>query len=44
MVGRYRFVGGSIPAPMKRNGVRATDTGRKLDKADRDYLEPIVTH
>ena len=29
---------------MKRNVVRATDTGRDLDKADRDYLEPIVTH
>ena len=31
-------------APTRRNVVRAKDTGRKLDKADRDYLEPIVTH
>ena len=31
-------------APTRRNVVRATNTGRSLDKADRDYLEPIVTH
>ena len=28
----------------RRNLVRVIDIGRKLDKADRDCLEPIVTH
>ena len=43
IAGRYGFVGGSMRTLTGRNLVRATDTGRKLDKADRGYLELIVT-
>ena len=28
----------------RRNLVKVTDTGRRLDKADRDHLEHIVAH
>ena len=30
-------------APTKKNLVRATDTGRQLNKADHDHLESVVT-
>lgn len=43
MAETYGFVGGSMRALTRRNLVRAIDIGRKLDKADHDYIEPIVT-
>ena len=44
MAETYGLVGGSMRALMRRNLASALDIGRKLDKADRDYLETIVTY
>ena len=45
--GRYDVVGQSMRALRRRNLVKVTDTGRRLDKADQDHLEysrPSVPH
>jgi len=42
MAGKYGFVGESMGGVRRRNLVKVMDTGRKLDKADRDHLDHRV--